>query len=171
MVSIGLSFELSVVYGGLASIILWRRGLGRWALAPLAFVLLTVLEIALKRIIHQPGVSQEFLRAVDYPFLSLTLPGSFPSGHALRSGFFGVFFALLLSHHGSTGARVGAVGLVLVGLLLSLTRVYLGMHWLSDVLAGLCLGAALACVVAPPVAERLVRQSGTKRRGVPGTRH
>src|SRR5262249_59217773 len=102
------------------AVVLWRRGLGRWALAPLAFVLLTVLEVALKLTIYQPGVPQEFLRAGDHPFTSLILPGSFPSGHALRSAFFTVFLALLLSHKEGTGARVGAGALVLLGCLLGL---------------------------------------------------
>jgi len=153
-VSLALSFELSVLYGGLAAIMLWRRGLGRWSLAPLAFVALTVVEVALKLTIYQPGVPHEFLRAGDNPFISLILPGSFPSGHALRSAFFAVFLALLLSRQEGAGARVGVVALVLLGCLLGLSRVYLGMHWLSDVVAGLLLGAALALVVAPPVAAR-----------------
>jgi len=153
-VSLVLAFELSVLYGGLAAVMLWRSGLGRWSLAPLAFVLLTVLEVALKLTIYQPGVPGEFLRAGDHPLISLILPGSFPSGHALRSAFFTVFLAVLLFRQDSAGARVGSVALVLLGCLLGLSRVYLGMHWLSDVIAGLLLGAGLALVVAPPVAAR-----------------
>src|SRR5262249_18993104 len=123
-----------------------------WALAPLAFVLLTVLEVALKLTIYQPGVPQEFLRAGDHPFTSLILPGSFPSGHALRSAFFTVFLALLLSCKEGTGARVGAIALVLLGCLLGLSGVFLGMRGLGEVIGGLLRGAPLALVVAPPVA-------------------
>ncbi|PTS89689.1 MULTISPECIES: phosphatase PAP2 family protein [unclassified Caulobacter] len=77
---------------------------------------------------------------------------SFPSGHAMLSA---VVFLIL----GALGARFSerrrlkvlalsaAVGL---SLLVGISRIYLGVHWASDVLAGWCVGAAwaMACWLA-----------------------
>ncbi len=62
---------------------------------------------------------------------------SFPSGHASR--IFAV--AMLLSLSLKWSVRVSSFG---VAILTGLSRVYLGVHWPSDVLAGAVLGIALA---------------------------
>jgi membrane-associated phospholipid phosphatase len=155
VVGIAVSGELSVVYGGIGAILLWRAGLDRWSLAPLAFVILVPLEIALKFMIHQPGVPSEFYRGVYYPLATVTLQGTFPSGHALRAGFLCAFPAILLARQRGTIGWLAPLGLGALAVLMGLSRVYLGDHWLSDVVAGLLLGMAMALLVAPPVAERL----------------
>ncbi len=58
--------------------------------------------------------------------------------------------------------KVLAVGAaVLVSLLVGLSRVYLGVHWASDVLAGWCMGAAwaMACWLAAFFVQRRFRPS------------
>lgn len=67
---------------------------------------------------------------------------SFPSGHAVASTvFYGALCALVLAHARSPATRaaaiIAAVGMVL---LVCFSRVYLGAHYLSDVLAGICVG-------------------------------
>lgn len=60
---------------------------------------------------------------------------SFPSGHSCQAVTFWIVAPLLI---GVPWVRVlGAALLVLT----ALSRVYLGVHWLFDVLGGLCLGA------------------------------
>ena len=80
------------------------------------------------------------LRAVE------AMNPSFPSGHAMLSA--AVFLTLaVLSAHYVQRRRVKAyiVGAgVTATLLVGVTRVYLGVHWPSDVLAGWALGAAWA---------------------------
>jgi membrane-associated phospholipid phosphatase len=49
--------------------------------------------------------------------------------------------------------------------LMMLSRTYLGVHWLSDTVAGLLLGAAVAVILWAPLAARL-RQEPKRR--VPG---
>ncbi|MCU0759793.1 MAG: phosphatase PAP2 family protein [Steroidobacteraceae bacterium] len=61
---------------------------------------------------------------------------SFPSGHTLHA----VCFTLLALHH----VPALAPGLVPFAVLVALSRVVLGLHYPSDVLAGAALGAGLA---------------------------
>src|SRR5581483_2599964 len=131
-----LAFELSLVYGSAAALLLRRMGLGRWSIVPLAFVGLTVIEIAMKLTVHQPPVPSDLQQPVTYPLFGVNLAGSYPSGHAIRSGFFSVFAALLWSGRARAGGRAMSAIFLLLGVLCAGARVYLGMHWLSDVLGG-----------------------------------
>jgi membrane-associated phospholipid phosphatase len=72
-----------------------------------------------------------------------TTSSSFPSGHAVAAAVtaVGVVIALLpAGHERWVWERRAAV----YASLMALSRTYLGAHWLSDVLAGGALGAALA---------------------------
>ncbi|MER8089125.1 phosphatase PAP2 family protein [Streptomyces sp. NPDC094048] len=70
---------------------------------------------------------------------------AFPSGHAMTATVSCALLLWLLRRHG-TGPLVWRTALV-VGWLsvigVGVTRLYLGVHWLSDVLGGWLLGAAL----------------------------
>ena len=71
---------------------------------------------------------------------------SFPSGHATLSATVFLTFGVLIAHF-SKRKRVRAYALavaVILSLGVGLTRVYLGVHWPTDVLAGWCLGSAWA---------------------------
>ncbi len=159
---IAVSAEFSVAYGLLAAALLWRLGVGWWSLAPLAFVLIVPVEILLKVTISQPQVPSEFHHGNPYPLMHVLLPGAFPSGHASRTAFFGVFAAVLLAWR-SGGTRLLALLVFCLSLLVAYTRTYVGDHWLSDVLAGYLGGAATALLVAVPLAARLAqRRNGLK---------
>lgn len=82
----------------------------------------------------------------------VSVSDAFPSGHTLNSAvFLGVVAATLVVSLTSRLARVITVlGAVLLGVAIGLSRVYLGYHWLSDVLGGwsvamALLGAAWLC--------------------------
>jgi undecaprenyl-diphosphatase len=66
---------------------------------------------------------------------------SFPSGHATISLVVYGFLAFLLVRGQARSVQLAA-GMVVAALvgLVSLSRIYLGVHWFSDVLAGLALG-------------------------------
>jgi undecaprenyl-diphosphatase len=71
---------------------------------------------------------------------------SFPSGHAMLSAIAYLSFgALLAGTQRSRRMKAYVLSIaVLVTALIGISRVYLGVHWPSDVLAGWCLGAAWA---------------------------
>lgn len=80
------------------------------------------------------------LRAVE------VVNASFPSGHAMLSAVTYLTLAALVERF-TDSRRVQRYALaagVLTTLLVGLSRIYLGVHWPSDVLAGWCIGAAWA---------------------------
>jgi undecaprenyl-diphosphatase len=89
---------------------------------------------------------------------------SFPSDHACVAG--AVTAALFL-----VDRRLGAVSAVFA-LLMAFARVYVGVHWPADVLAGLVLGAALGTLVVvalrSPVARLVARLRATRLSGLLG---
>jgi undecaprenyl-diphosphatase len=83
------------------------------------------------------------------PHLALVHDPSFPSGHAMISAALYLTLALMLAEaERGLAARVGLVAFFgLIVLLIGISRVYLGVHWPSDVLAGWCFGAVWALLV------------------------
>jgi membrane-associated phospholipid phosphatase len=106
-----------------------------------------------------PAVSASTKRLVDRPrppaaeALEHPLDPSFPSGHATASAALATGLAVLaVAALRSSWARVAAVAAAgTFALVVGLTRIYLGAHWLTDVLAGWCTGAAVALVLAAAV--------------------
>jgi undecaprenyl-diphosphatase len=94
---------------------------------------------------------------------------SFPSGHAMLSAV--VFLTLgALAARFATLKRVKILAIsagVLMSLLVGVSRIYLGVHWTTDVLAGWSLGAvwAMACWLAAWAWERRVRRPSTAMQG------
>jgi undecaprenyl-diphosphatase len=84
---------------------------------------------------------------------------SFPSGHAMLSAItYLTLGALVARVQGSARTRRYVMGIAVgLTLLVGASRVYLGVHWPSDVLAGWCGGAAWA-LVCWLLARRLERR-------------
>lgn len=73
---------------------------------------------------------------------------SFPSGHTMTSALVAGALAFLLGRLLPGGwARAAAVALGLWAALVGLSRIYLGVHWLSDVVAGWMFAAAALTVL------------------------
>jgi membrane-associated phospholipid phosphatase len=76
---------------------------------------------------------------------------SFPSGHATAAAATFAVVALLVGRGRSRGTRNALAGLAIgLAVLVAASRVMLGIHWLTDVVAGLALGWAwlAACSIA-----------------------
>lgn len=67
---------------------------------------------------------------------------SFPSGHAMVSlAFYGFLAFLLLNHSRDKRTRRAAAGLYILVLFIGFSRIYLNVHYTSDVLAGFLFGS------------------------------
>lgn len=93
------------------------------------------------------------------PHAQVVYTSSFPSGHSMMSAV--VFFtlgAILAGVQTNRRLRAYLLGVAaLLALLVGTSRVYLGVHWPTDVLAGWTAGAAWA-LLCWTIAERLRRR-------------
>jgi membrane-associated phospholipid phosphatase len=93
---------------------------------------------------------------------------SFPSGHALGSlCFYGALAALLSARIGSRRVRIciWTVAVLIVGMI-GFSRVYLGVHYPSDVVAGYCAG--IVWVGGVGVVDRILRGRPKTKDGTTG---
>lgn len=116
-----------------------------------------LLNLAIKQLVHRQRP------LFDDPILTLT-SYSFPSGHAMGSTvLYGVLAALLVREIRGARARTAAIAAaVLVIAAICFSRVYLGVHYLSDVIAGSLEGAVWlgSCLLAVAA----LRRRGERRR-------
>lgn len=77
----------------------------------------------------------------------LEIDYSYPSGHALRCWFVGLVGAWLLWRHWPAGIvrKLSVILLLIISLLAAAIQFYIGVHFISDTIAGYLLGTALAC--------------------------
>jgi membrane-associated phospholipid phosphatase len=130
----------SVIYSAVAVVVLVLAGRRRWAIlvAAAGIAGVTIAE-SLKVVIARPRPPGAELYAHD-------LDKSFPSGHATAGIYLYVCLAIILillakSQDRSLLRGVG-IALFVFGILIGVSRIALGVHWLSDVVAGWLFGTA-----------------------------
>lgn len=112
----------------------------------------SILNASLKSMLHRP-------RPELVPHLAMVSNASFPSGHAMISAaIYLTIGAMMAETQPRRSARIFLMSFAgLLVLLIGISRIYLGVHWPSDVLAGWCLGSVWALVVF--AANRTLRVS------------
>jgi membrane-associated phospholipid phosphatase len=131
------TWPIGLVGGAFLAWLAWRRA-WRWAIAGSCTVLggmalNTLLKLAFHR--ERPTLSGLASALQTY---------SFPSGHALAATvLYGVFAAYAIRNLRSAPARTAVlIGAALIVALVAFSRIYLGVHYLSDVLAAIAEGVA-----------------------------
>jgi membrane-associated phospholipid phosphatase len=130
------AWVMPVVVAGVFAV----RGLRIEALWILGAQVSTLITIVLKEVVHRPRPSPNLVHVIA----PLTDP-SFPSGHVVQySTLFGFAFFLVYALTRPSVQRT--IVLVLLALPIALvgpSRLYLGQHWLSDVLGGYAVATLL----------------------------
>ncbi len=142
-------FALLLVVAGVVAL---RRGGLVAAVRPVLAGAGVLLAVAVNQpIVHAVGEARPFtVLPQALVLVHRSIDASFPSDHATMAG--AVAVGLLIASR-----RLGIVAAVLA-MLMAVTRVYVGAHFPSDVLAGLVLGGLVAFAVqqlAPWVERRL----------------
>jgi membrane-associated phospholipid phosphatase len=144
--------EVTTALAAGLAVYLWRSGFRNEAMALLAFPLVLVVEIIYRRLVFHPG---PLVVHPDGPSLTQLFgrvtTNSYPSGHVLRTVVvYGLiaFVAYRLSAPGRLRRLAIPTAAVMIAAM-AFDRLYLGVHWESDVVGGLLVGGlALAAAIA-----------------------
>jgi membrane-associated phospholipid phosphatase len=136
--ALGSTASLALVASAAAALLVRRGRYGDAALLVVVFAGAQLLTWVLKAIFERPRP------AFDDPVATASW-FSFPSGHALSSiALYGALAYVLFGRWRSTAVRAAgfaAAALLVAGI--GFSRLYLGVHYLTDVLAGYSAGLAL----------------------------
>ena len=156
VIAVAGGIELTSLLAAGLAILLWRRGFRVEAAALLTLPLAMALEAVYRWTLRHPAPIG--FAHPDGPSVvtmlhggTLTLNGSYPSGHMIRTLLvygLGAFVVRRLASPGWARTLAAPAVAIVVGFM-ALDRVYLGVHWQSDVVGGLLLGGvALAGAIA-----------------------
>lgn len=141
---LGGTVSIGALTVGVLAWLLWRRRAPRTALLVASTMATSVvLTVVLKHVIGRARPpATTLLGPVDGSF-------AFPSGHTLNSTvFFGLVAGLALAQTRSVKGRALVVATwAAASLCVGLSRVYLGYHWLTDVMAGWSVGIGVLGLV------------------------
>ena len=146
------SIYVVIGLGVILGLVELHRTRGRW-IVPFIVLVLAGEEIAstvIKEIVDRT-------RPAFNP-AAATLGPSFPSGHTTTAAAFYAAAALLLGRRRPRVARAAITGgAVAIAVAVAASRVFLDVHWLTDVVGGLALGWAWFAICAIAFGGRLLR--------------
>jgi len=122
-----------VLLGVFLAYILYKKGSRkRSAVIVVSLLLGAASELIMSILIKHPRPLDSIIYAPGY---------SLPSGHATMACIFFLLLIYTLKNNWSKITKVLlTVGSIILIILVSISRLYLGVHWLSDIIAGLALG-------------------------------
>jgi membrane-associated phospholipid phosphatase len=143
---------VSWIFGGWQAILLvFPAGLlmGRW-LGWLECILVwgsglfSLLDQAFKIAVSRPRPTAEQVRVIGINYYD-----GFPSGHAFFAVLFlGILAYILFTHLKKRSLRIlSLIIFITLGLLVGISRVYLGAHWPSDVFGGYVVGSLVLAIL------------------------
>lgn len=139
--TLGTSPVILLVSVGVIAVLLAQRRRARAAFLATAVIGSVLLDGALKVIVHRA-------RPV-LPWAHVQPDYSFPSGHTMNGTVLCLALALLVwVAHGRRAGGIAVIGALALSLAIGFSRVYLGYHYVSDVVGGMAAGIAWILVVA-----------------------
>ena len=157
-------FVIAEVTVGIIAFLSLSSLIRRKILATLGWSLIvpaTIVEVAGKLFIFHPSppvLLQRSIIETHLPSFYIHTNFSYPSGHMTRTAFIVTVLTLLVifSKRNSANKLILSGGLLSIIVLMAFTRVYLGEHWLSDVLGGGLLGISAGLFSAALIISKRV---------------
>jgi undecaprenyl-diphosphatase len=151
----GSPVATGVIAVAAAAVLWWRSGSPRPAILVLATLCVAGTMSTLSKMIVGAGRPAQSVQLV------VETDPSFPSGHV--TGTLALLGALtaVIGYHTPRAANGALIALVAaITALVAVTRLYLGVHWVTDIMGGLLLGGA-AVVIAHLAYRRMMGLSDT----------
>lgn len=135
-----------------------------FALASLSlFAAGSIVEVFGKTFLYHPSPPYMLFRGENISLFSskyIHTNYSYPSGHVFRTTFLVTFLIALIFLRSRKNSRFLLGGLLLVFLfVMMVSRVYLGEHWLSDVVGGFLLGISMGALSATAIPSKKFKQN------------
>ena len=147
LTDLGSSSVIVPAFAAAAALLLWRRRRGAVLFLTVACLGALVLNGTMKVFFQRPRPAVPWAQVLpDY---------SFPSGHTMNAVVFYVALALIL--WSIQGRRAGLLAMVIAAAIpigVGISRIYLGYHYLTDVVGGLLAGIAWLLVVGTALRAR-----------------
>lgn len=139
-IMVGITFlgYSKVLYLVAAALVVWLGWTRRWRLAGHVFVIAILTCISIETFKHWINSMR------PWGIIQSPKGASFPSGHTTCAVVFYLGLAMLLvqAFHQHYRRLIYGIAFIIIAAI-SISRLYLGAHWFTDVLGGLLLGAAV----------------------------